>query len=87
MEDVLPPGASLPKPGQKVRVLVGEPISFEDLRLRTQVCCPLGTCKDGGVDEQIDLLIATVQDEGVGGSCVLANSFGRRHGRFAGRGP
>ena len=37
MEDVLPRGASLPKPGQKVRVLVGQPISFEDLRLRTQV--------------------------------------------------
>ena len=37
MEAVLPRGASLPRAGQKVKVLVGEPISFEDLRLRTQV--------------------------------------------------
>ena len=41
MEGILPKGASLPQTGQEVKVLLGEPISFQDLLEQAQVLLPL----------------------------------------------
>lgn len=40
MEGILPKGATLPQAGQKVKVLFGEPIQFQDLLTQAQVYPP-----------------------------------------------